>query len=161
MNQNHLEGLWTLTAGWHPQSFNRVGLGWARETAFLTSSQVRLMVLIQGLQLENHCCRLCWFYRTWPCLWILCGSPDPRRMWGSQSRMEGKQRWSTTCLHPSLLPNTAFPFATVVTAPHAMVWACSFAPCPLSSYLWISSTLHKVLKYWMTRPWTLCSTAHL
>ena len=53
------------TAGYHPGVSGSVGLGWAWEHEFLTSSQVIQMLLAQGLNFENHCCR--WSERAHSC----------------------------------------------------------------------------------------------
>ena len=43
------------TTEYSPRASDSVGLGWARECAFLTSSQVMVMMLpVQGPHLENH-----------------------------------------------------------------------------------------------------------
>ena len=46
------------TGGSHPGTSNSVGLGGARESAFLMSSHVMWVLLARGPHLENHCSHL-------------------------------------------------------------------------------------------------------
>lgn len=44
----------TQTGGYSPGVFDSTGLGWAQESAFLTSSQLMLMLLVWAIYLENY-----------------------------------------------------------------------------------------------------------
>ena len=52
-----------------PRESDSVGLGWDLRIEFLTSSQMILMLLVQGPHFENHCYT---HYSAFVVVWALC-----------------------------------------------------------------------------------------